>query len=114
MSQRDPQMRSAQQCDRMKDPQEKSRPAKVRVQDRVRILQRLRRPAPWTWPSSILLVILSHSVLAQAGPALATDVTPGQMQSGSLLLRMKSGYVIAMRMHTSIEARRLYADQCIA
>ncbi len=114
MSQRDPQARSPQQCDRMQGPPAESRPPKVSFQDTVRILQRLRRPAPWTWPSSILLVILSHSVLAQAGPALATDVTPRQMQSGSLLLRMKSGYVIAMRMHTSIEARRLYADQCIA
>jgi Ca-activated chloride channel family protein len=51
----------------------------------------------------ILLVFLfSQAATAQQTPA---DVAPSQMQSGSLLLKMKSGYVIATRMNTSIDAR---------
>jgi Ca-activated chloride channel family protein len=50
----------------------------------------------------LLLVLWPHFGLAQVD--LATDVTPGRMQSGSLLLRMKSGYVVATRMNTDIEA----------
>ena len=97
MSQMDPRARSAQQSDSTKEPQEASRHPLAGFQASVRILNRLRRQAAWTWPAAMLLVMLSHPVLAQAGPALATDVTPGQMQSGSLLLRMKSGYVVATR-----------------
>jgi Ca-activated chloride channel family protein len=52
----------------------------------------------------MLLVILSHPALAQLDTS-TTDVTPGQMQSGSLLLRMKSAYVVATRMNTDIEAQ---------
>ena len=51
------------------------------------------------------LTNLPHSTLAQLDSAQATDLTPGQMQSGSLLLRMKSGYVVATRMNTDIEAQ---------
>ncbi len=105
MSQWDPQARSSQQRDRMQEPRVQPRPPKVRIKDRMRILTRLGRQAPWTWPAAMLLVVLSPPVLAQSGPALTTDVTPGQMQSGSLLLRMKSGYVVATRLSTDIEAQ---------
>jgi Ca-activated chloride channel family protein len=53
----------------------------------------------------MLLLTLSYPVLAQPYPEASTDVTPGQMLSGSLLLRMKSGYVVATRMNTDIEAQ---------
>jgi len=36
---------------------------------------------------------------------MKADISPGQMQAGSLLLRMQTGYVVATRMNTSIEAQ---------
>jgi len=53
----------------------------------------------------MLLLTLSYPVLAQPYPEASSDVTPGQMLSGSLLLRMKSGYVVATRMNTDIGAQ---------
>ena len=53
----------------------------------------------------MLLMTVSYPVLAQPYPEASTDVTPGQMRSGSLLLRMKSGYVIATRVNTDIQAQ---------
>jgi Ca-activated chloride channel family protein len=49
--------------------------------------------------------MLPYSVPAQSNEAANTDLTPDQMQTGSLLLRMKSGYVVATRMNTDIEAQ---------
>jgi Ca-activated chloride channel family protein len=75
-----------------------------------RVAGLLKRQASRTWMpalspailSAILLAIWPQFGLAQAD--MTTDITPGQMQSGSLLLRMKSGYVVATRMNTDIEA----------
>jgi len=53
----------------------------------------------------MLLLTLSYPALAQPYPEASTDVTPGQILSGSLLLRMKSGYVVATRINTDIEAQ---------
>ena len=57
------------------------------------------------WAGALLFLILSHPISAQQIPPLATDITPGQMQTGSLLLRMKSGYVVATQVNTEIEAQ---------
>jgi len=61
----------------------------------------LRRQAARKWLPVILAVLLANTALAQDEIA---DVTPGQMQAGSLLLKMKSGYVVATRMNTDISA----------
>jgi Ca-activated chloride channel family protein len=53
----------------------------------------------------LLLLILAVPAEAQIDVTVASDLTPGQMQSGSLLLRMQAGYVVATRMNTDIEAR---------
>lgn len=71
-----------------------------------RILRRAIRPC---WPALILLLLPGPPSIAQlpADKQIATDnseVTPGQVQSGSLLLRMQSGYVVATRMNTEITA----------
>jgi Ca-activated chloride channel family protein len=41
---------------------------------------------------------------AQDAGVFGQDMTPDQVQSGSLLLRMQAGYVVATRMNTDIEA----------
>ena len=105
MSQKDPQVRIAQQRNITRARRKKTWHPKVGFRAKARIRELLRRQASWTWLSVMLLVLLSQPVLAQTDPALATDVTPGQMQTGSLLLRMKSGYVVATRMNTDIEAQ---------
>ena len=49
-------------------------------------------------PILILLLVFTHFVAAQ-------EVSPQDMQTGSLLLRMKTGYVVATRMNTSVDLR---------
>lgn len=73
------------------------------------------------WAGALLFLILSHPISAQQIPPLATDITPGRMQTGSQLLRMNSGYVVATQVNTDIEAQvcgsgpqDIHADQCVA
>jgi len=69
-------------------------------------LQKLfRQQASWRWLAILLLTIAAPGVHAQSSIEQAPEVTPSQLQSGSLLLRMKSGYEIATRMNTDIEAQ---------
>jgi len=104
MNQRDPQARTEPQRDRSRPRQDKTWHPQVPFMAQARMCELLRRRATWTWLSVILLVILPHAAVAQLGSSTA-DVTPGQMQTGSLLLRMKSGYVVATRMNTDIDAQ---------
>jgi Ca-activated chloride channel family protein len=53
----------------------------------------------------ILLLFAALTAPVAAQPVAADELTPGQAQAGSLLFRMKSGYVVATRMNTSVEAR---------
>ena len=53
----------------------------------------------------ILLLFAALAAPATAQHLTADELTPGQVQAGSLLLRMKTGYVVATRMNTSVEAR---------
>ena len=55
-----------------------------------------------TWLAIVVLFLATSSVWAQM-PA-DDEITPQQMQSGSLLLRMKNGYRVATRMNTTIDA----------
>jgi Ca-activated chloride channel family protein len=50
----------------------------------------------------LLLVCLATPATAQH--VIADETDPGQVRAGSLLLRMQSGYVVATRMNTSVEA----------
>ncbi len=61
----------------------------------------LRQQAARRWYPLLLLLLVGNLVFAQDE---ISDVTPGQMQAGSLLLKMKSGYVVATRMNTEISA----------
>ncbi len=63
----------------------------------------LRQQASWRWLAILLLVITGPGVPAQTIDDQGAEVTSPQLQSGSLLLRMQSGYEIATRMNTDIE-----------
>jgi Ca-activated chloride channel family protein len=61
------------------------------------------RQAHWRWTGILVLFFM-----LPPGPATAAEgeeVSPSAMQTGSLLLRMKSGYRVATRMNTDIDAR---------
>ncbi len=105
MNQRDSQLRAGQRGNNGEKRQKKTWHPRVRFKPKARICDLLRGQSSWTWMTVMLLVTLSCPVLAQPYPEAGTDVTPGQMQSGSLLLRMKSGYVIATHMNTDIQAQ---------
>ena len=104
MNQGNPQARNEPQPDRSRPRQDKTWHPQAPFIAKARMRELLRRRATWTWLSVILLVILPHTAVAQLETSTA-DVTPGQMQSGSLLLRMRSGYVVATRMNTDIDAQ---------
>lgn len=78
---------------------------RVRFMHGTRIRDRLKRQSAWRWLSPFLLMVSTQAVPAQTAAVEITDLTPEQMQTGSLLLRMKSGYVVATRMNTDIEAQ---------
>lgn len=69
----------------------------------------LRRQAAWRWLSLVFIATICVPASAQTGPqgddALpATNVSPAGMAAGSLLLKMETGYVVATRMNTQIDA----------
>jgi len=64
----------------------------------------LRRQASWRWLSFVLVILLANPAFAETTDVFTEDLVPGQMQTGSLLLRMEAGYVVATRMNTDIQA----------
>jgi len=69
-----------------------------------RIPKILKRRSSWRWLAPGVLLCLVAPGLA--GAVLVTeydDLRPGQMQSGTLLMRMQAGYQIATRMNTDID-----------
>jgi len=64
----------------------------------------LRRQASWRWLSLIFVILLANPIFAESANIFVEDLAPGQMQTGSLLLRMEAGYVVATRMNTDIQA----------
>lgn len=70
-------------------------PPRTEGQSIVRHFQRRQR---WQWTGIALLLIFCRPLPAQQ--EIPDDVTPSQMQSGSLLLRMQNGYQVATRMNT--------------
>ena len=105
MNQRHSQLRAGQRGNDGEKRQKKTWHPKIRFKAKARICDLLRGQSSWTWMSVMLLLTVSYPVLAQPYPEASTDVTPGQMRSGSLLLRMQSGYVIATRMNTDIQVQ---------
>jgi len=105
MIQLEPRVYSAPRRDGSGDAQRESPHPGDRSSPGMRTLKQPGQCTPWNWPAAMLLIFLSHAVLGQGGPGVATELAPGQMQSGSLLLRMKSGYVVATRMDTNIEVQ---------
>ena len=61
------------------------------------------RQARWRWTGVFILFFILPADPALAGEG--EEVSPQTMQTGSLLLRMKSGYRVATRMNTDIDAR---------
>jgi len=70
-----------------------------------RLPKLFRQQASWRWLAILLLVITLPYASAQTHDGPESEVTPSQAQSGSLLLRMQSGYEIATRMNTDIETQ---------
>ncbi len=68
-----------------------------------RVREILCRQASWRWMAIVLLAIRVPAAPAAEIPA--DNIRPEQMQTGSLLLRMKSGYQVATRMNTAIDVR---------
>jgi len=56
------------------------------------------------WTALALLMVLCRAP-AIADNTIEADLSPAQMQSGSLLLRMQAGYVTATRMNTDVSLR---------
>ncbi len=75
-----------------------------RTQAATRMKAILRRQAARRWLPVLLATLIASTVLAQDAQDDISEVTPGQMRAGSLLLKMKSGYVVATRMNTEISA----------
>ncbi|MGI9260379.1 MAG: marine proteobacterial sortase target protein [Woeseiaceae bacterium] len=61
------------------------------------------RQSTWRWMAIFLMAIWVPRAPAAEIPA--ADIRPDQMQTGSLLFRMKNGYEVATRMNTAIDAR---------
>ncbi len=76
---------------------------RVRPSTHVRIPDLMKKSAHWKWLPPVILALFVQPALAQ--PEALTGISPDRMQTGSLLLRMKSAYVVATRMNTDIEAR---------
>lgn len=64
----------------------------------------LRRQASQAWVALVFVMLVGGPAGAEVVDAMAAETSPGQMQSGSLLLKMKSGYVVATRLNTTIKA----------
>ena len=62
------------------------------------IARHFQRRQRWQWTGIALLLIFCRPLPAQQ--EIPADVTPSQMQSGSLLLKMQNGYQVATRMNT--------------
>lgn len=81
-----------------------------RMTDRAqsRLAELLKHNGRWHWAVLTLLLALGHPVPAPAAEYPLSDgqnvqVSPELMQTGSLLLRMKSGYTVATRINTAID-----------
>jgi Ca-activated chloride channel family protein len=64
----------------------------------------LQRRSPWRWTApGLLLCLIIPGLAAAVSGAEFDEITPARMQTGTLLIRMSSGYRVATRMNTDIE-----------
>ncbi|MGY8794099.1 MAG: marine proteobacterial sortase target protein, partial [Woeseiales bacterium] len=77
---------------------------RVRPETAERLPRILRRRARRSWLTAITLSLLTSLASAQVADDEVASTSPGQMQAGSLLLKMKSGYAVATRLSTDISA----------
>lgn len=68
----------------------------------------LRRQASRRWLSLMFICVIGNPLSAQSVQLIddalpAADISPAQMGTGSLLLKMEAGYVVATRMNTEID-----------
>jgi len=69
-----------------------------------RMSELMKRHASWRWMTlGVLLCLLRPGLANAVSEIIFDDLRPSQMQSGSLLLRMQSGYRLATRMNTDID-----------
>lgn len=64
-----------------------------------------RRQSRWAWHALLLLVLSFQPALLRAQTSAQEAVDPGQVQSGSLLLRMANGYYAATALDTNVTMR---------
>ncbi len=73
---------------------------------RNRMTKLLKRRSTWRWLAPAMLMGLLLPGLGNAVSEMQyDDLRPGQMQSGTLLMRMQAGYRVATRMNTDIELK---------
>ena len=58
----------------------------------------LRRQSSWAWHSLLIAIVMIHP-----GNVSAQELSPGAMQTGSLLLRMQDGYRVATSLNTDVD-----------
>lgn len=76
-------------------------PAVKRPPARERLADLLRRQSKWIWKPVMLLAVFTV-IPEQAG---ANGMSPGEAQSGSLLLRMQDGYSVSTLLNTNVDMR---------
>ena len=64
----------------------------------------LRRQAARRWLPLVLTILVASPSFAQIDQISDAEVNPSQMGAGSLLLKMETGYIVATRMNTEIDA----------
>ncbi len=71
-----------------------------------RQVHRRARLAAGRWASAMVALLLSTIIALYVQPAIAAPeevLTPEEARSGSLLLRMRSGYQVATRVNTIVD-----------
>jgi Ca-activated chloride channel family protein len=61
------------------------------------VAEHLKRQSRWVWHSLLIAVLF-----VQPAPAMSGEVSPGDMQRGSLLLRMQDGYRVSTLLNTEV------------
>ena len=77
---------------------------RVNTETASQMVRILRRKPSSRWLALLCIVLIGDPLSAQSVGVPGEDFAPGQMQAGSLLLKMRNGYVVATRMNTNIDA----------
>ena len=88
----------------IRDSKKESWHPRVNTETASQMVRVLRRRAAHAWLALSWVILIGDPASAQTAGMPGDELSPGQVQSGSLLLKMKSGYVVATRMNTDIDA----------